>query len=297
MVLIPGGTFSMGSNAHYPEERPQHPVEIEPFHLDREPVTNAQFAEFVRDTGYLTTAEQPLDGPEFAAVPPEQRRPGSLCFTPTAGPVDLRNWRLWWRWQTGANWRHPQGPQSTIAGAEDHPVVHVSYVDAAAYAKWAGKRLPTEAEWERAAWAGNEGEEFAWGSELVPSSGLMANTWQGKFPYLNTGANGWRGTSPVGSFPANDFDLLDMIGNVWEWTSTLYSPSHAARPGPRAPAPSCGCSPEHMRPDPGVSHVTKGGSHLCAPEYCQRYRPAARSPQTEDSATSHLGFRCARDAE
>src|SRR5690625_324806 len=196
-----------------------------------------------------------------------------------------------------ANWRHPQGPESTSAGCEDPPVVHVSYVDAAAYAKWAGKRLPTEAEWERAAWAGNEGEEFAWGSELVPRSGLMANTWQGKFPYLNTGANGWRGTSPVGSFPANDFELLDMLGNVWEWTSTLSSPSHAARPGPRAPAPSCGCSPEHMRPDPGVSHVTKGGSHLCAPEYCQRYRPAARSPQTEDSATSHLGFRCARDAE
>lgn len=315
---IPPGTFMMGSDRHYPEERPRHRARVERFRLDPYPVTNAEFAAFVADTGHVTTAELPLEGDAFAGVPAAERAPGSLCFTPTPGPVNLRNWRLWWRWQPGANWRHPHGPGSTIAGREHHPVVHVSFTDATAYAAWAGKRLPTEVEWERAAWAGAGEEEFPWGPQLAPGGSLMANTWQGDFPYRNTGANGWRGTSPVGSFPANGFGLFDMIGNVWEWTSTRYTPGHAPSqaaqtqtgraqtsraqtsrtqteqtPKVRTGA-ECGCGP--TAPDPEVSRVTKGGSHLCAPEYCRRYRPAARSPQSEDSATSHLGFRCARDA-
>ena len=268
-------------------ETPVHRVTLNGFSISTTTVTNAQFKEFVKATGYETTAERLGVSAVFYAAFEGTR--SDILHTVQGLP--------WWLAVQGADWKHPHGPASTIYGKEDHPVVHVSWFDAVAYCDWTGARLPTEAEWERAAWAGNEGEEFAWGSELFPTSGLMANTWQGKFPYLNTGANGWRGTSPVGSFPANDFDLFDMIGNVWEWTSTLYSPSHAARPNPAAQAPTCGCSPESMRPDPEVSHVTKGGSHLCAPEYCRRYRPAARSPQTEDSATSHLGFRCARDAE
>lgn len=296
MAEIPGGTFSMGSNHHYPEERPQHAAQVEPFLLAPHLVTNREFSAFVSATGYVTTAEQPLEGPEFASVPLAERAPGSLCFTPTEGPVDLRNWRHWWRWQPGASWRHPHGPDSNIEGLDDHPVVQVSFADASAYASWAGARLPTEAEWEHAGWAGTSGEEFAWGRELTPEGRLMANTWQGKFPYLNTGASGWKGTSPVGTFPANAFGLFDMIGNVWEWTSSRFTPRHDAHPSPGgAPAePGCGCSPQVARANPNISRVTKGGSHLCAPEYCQRYRPAARSPQTEDSATSHLGFRIAQ---
>lgn len=288
----------MGSNHHYPEERPQHAARVDPFLLTRYLVTNREFSAFISDTGYVTTAEQPLEGPEFASVPPAERAPGSLCFTPTAGPVNLRNWRHWWRWQPGASWRHPQGPDSSIEGLDDHPVVQVSFADASSYATWAGARLPTEAEWEHAAWAGTSGEEFTWGNELSPGGRLMANTWQGKFPYLNTGANGWKGTSPVGTFPANSFGLFDMIGNVWEWTSSRFTPRHDA-PLPPGVAPAeagsaCGCSPQVARANPNITRVTKGGSHLCAPEYCQRYRPAARSPQTEDSATSHLGFRIAQ---
>lgn len=305
MAQIPGGGFPMGSDAHYPEERPKRTATIAPFSLATRLVTNAEFAAFVDDTGYLTTAELPLEGPEFESVPEAERAPGSLCFTPADGPVNLRNWRSWWRWQPGATWRRPQGPGSTIDEMADHPVVHVSFADAAAYASWAGARLPTEPEWERAGWAGARDQEFAWGSELTPGGVLMANTWQGKFPYHNTGARGWTATSPVGSFPASDYGLFDMIGNVWEWTTTLYLPGHAPRnqlsgssAGPAAGSatpPACGCSPTRSRPDPNVTRVVKGGSHLCAPEYCQRYRPAARTPQTEDSATNHLGFRIARD--
>lgn len=292
-VRVAGGSFLMGSDAHYPEERPQHLAHVEGFVIDPYPVTNDQFAAFVAETGYVTTAERPVEGPGFERLTDAEKAPGSLCFTPTSGPVNLRQWRNWWRWQPGASWRHPQGPDSSIDGAGEHPVVQVSYTDALAYAAWAGRRLPTEVEWEYACRGGLSGFEFAWGEALRPDGVLMANTWNGSFPYRNTGANGWVGTSPVGSFPPNGFGLYDTIGNVWEWTSTTFGP-HRPSDGP-APKSACACSPQPRDPDPGTSRVTKGGSHLCAPEYCMRYRPAARSPQTEDSATTHLGFRLASD--
>ncbi|CPZ00477.1 serine/threonine-protein kinase pkn1 [Mycobacteroides abscessus] len=205
-----------------------------------------------------------------------------MTFRTTAGPVDLHDWQQWWDWVPGAYWRQPFGPGSDIDGAAEHPVVQVAYTDAAAYARWAGRRLPTEAEWEYAARGGSD-TVYAWGDEVAPEGRLMANTWQGRFPYRNDGALGWHGTSPVGTFPANGFGLLDMIGNVWEWTSTRFQPG--------AGTPRSCCSPSD-NPDPSVIQVLKGGSHLCAPEYCHRYRPAARSPQSQDSATTHIGFRC-----
>ncbi|MGB8502085.1 formylglycine-generating enzyme family protein, partial [Mycobacterium sp.] len=203
-----------------------------------------------------------------------------------SGPVDLRDWRQWWDWAPGVSWRHPFGPGSSVEDKPDHPVVQVAYPDAWAYAKWAGRRLPTEAEWEYAARAGCS-SVYAWGDEPTPGGHLMANTWQGRFPYRNDGADGWVGTSPVGTFPANGFGLLDMIGNVWEWTTTEYSTHH------RVGQPCCG--PSVSSADPTVSQTLKGGSHLCAPEYCHRYRPAARSPQSRDTATTHIGFRCVAD--
>lgn len=312
MVLVPAGSFVMGSDRFYPEEAPAHRTFVEAFELDRHPVTNTQFAEFVAATGYQTVAERALDADEYPHLAVAERAPGSLVFQPTAGPVDLRDWRQWWVWTPGANWRHPFGPGSEITDRGDHPVVQVCFADAAAFAEWAGKRLPTEAEWESAAQAGSDDQDYAWGNEMTPHGTLMANTWQGSFPYRNTGARGWVGTSPVGSFPANARGLSDMIGNVWEWTTTVFSPDHrqsqAVSLGVLAPATtggcgtSCACGPTDSgkpasfgsQPDPAVQRTTKGGSHLCAPEYCRRYRPAARSPQSEDSATTHLGFRCAR---
>lgn len=320
MILIPGGPFVMGSDAFYPEEAPAHQAEVAPFELEKHPVTNRQFSEFVDATGYLTVAERGLDAAEYPDLSEADRAAGSLVFQPTTGPVDLRDWRAWWEWQPGASWRHPFGPDSDLDGRDDHPVVQVCFTDASAYAAWAGKRLPTEAEWERAARGGMDGRDYAWGSELNPGGRLLANSWQGSFPYRNTGALGWVGTSPVGSFPANPFGLVDMIGNVWEWTGSIFTPDHRGRRaaavnllgGGAAASPAggtcgdgCMCGPSGSgkdvglgsgaAPNPSVRRVTKGGSHLCAPEYCQRYRPAARSPQTEDSATTHIGFRCARD--
>ncbi len=292
MVRLEGGTFRMGSEAHYPEEGPVVEATVKPFEIDRYAVTNRQFAAFVADTGYVTVAERPLDPSDFPGADLASLEPGSLVFTPTVGPVDLRNWRQWWRWVPGASWRHPQGPDSTIDERLDHPVVQVAYPDAASYAAWAGKRLPTEAEWEFAARGGLDGATFAWGEEANQREEPFANTWQGRFPYLNTGARGWVGTAPVGSFPPNGFGLYEMTGNTWEWTADAWEDTHLA------PAPTCGCSPSAEpvsdSPDPRSRRVTKGGSHLCAPEYCLRYRPAARSAQTEDSSTTHLGFRCAR---
>ncbi|ORJ59755.1 formylglycine-generating enzyme family protein [Mycobacterium simiae] len=285
LIELPGGTLSMGSDDFYPEESPVHQVTVEPFSIERHPVTNAQFAEFVAATGYVTVAEQALDPVAFPGVPPEDLVPGALVFTPTSGPVDLRVWRQWWTWMPGACWRHPFGPQSSIEDRLDHPVVQVAYPDAAAYAQWAGRRLPSEAQWEYAARAGAE-STYAWGDEVAPGGQLMANTWQGRFPYRNDGANGWVGTSPVGTFPPNGFGLVDMIGNVWEWTTTRYSAGHHRGAG----SPSC--CPTPATGDPNVMQTLKGGSHLCAPEYCHRYRPAARSSQSQDSATSHIGFRC-----
>jgi len=278
LVKIPGGAFRMGSTSFYPEEAPIHTVEVAAFAIERHPVTNAHFAEFVAATGYVTVAEQDPD-PVFAA------EPGALVFTPTAGPVDLRDWRQWWRWEPGASWRHPLGPRSTVDDKPDHPVVQVAYPDAAAYARWANRRLPTEAEWEYAARAGVS-TTYTWGEEEKPDGALMANTWQGAFPYRNDGALGWTGTSPVGTFPPNGWGLLDMIGNVWEWTTTEFFGHH------RLDAPPKACCTPVGPADPGINQTLKGGSHLCAPEYCHRYRAAARSPQSQDTATSHIGFRC-----
>jgi formylglycine-generating enzyme required for sulfatase activity len=282
----------MGSTSFYPEEAPIHTVTVDPFAVERHPVTNAQFAEFVDATGYVTIAEQPLDPALYPGANPDDLVPGAMVFRPTAGPVDLRDWRQWWDWAPEASWRQPFGAGSDHqAGTVDrleHPVVQVAYPDAAAYARWAGRRLPTEAEWEYAARAGATGT-YSWGDEEKPGGRLMANTWQGRFPYRNDGAQGWIGTSPVGAFPPNDFGLVDMIGNVWEWTTTEFSAHHRITQPPKA----C-CAPAGPA-DPAVSQTLKGGSHLCAPEYCHRYRPAARSPQSQDTATTHIGFRCVVD--
>lgn len=276
----------MGSVDFYPEEAPVHTVSVAPFAIERHPVTNAQFAEFVSDTGYVTVAERALDPADFPGVPQADLVPGALVFRQTRGPVDLRDWRQWWTWAPGACWRHPFGEGSSIDDRLDHPVVQVAYPDAAAYARWAGRRLPSEAQWEYAARAGGT-TAYAWGDDVRPGGRLMANTWQGDFPYRNDGALGWSGTSPVGTFPPNGFGLLDMIGNVWEWTTTPYTRQH------RLDQAAEGCCPAPPPAgDPTVHQTLKGGSHLCAPEYCHRYRPAARSSQSQDSATTHIGFRC-----
>jgi formylglycine-generating enzyme required for sulfatase activity len=287
LVELPAGSFRMGSTSFYPEEAPVHTATVGAFAIERHPVTNAQYAEFVADTGHVTVAEQPLDPALYPGVAAEDLVPGALVFRPTEGPIDLRDWRQWWDWAPGACWRHPFGPDSDVAKLADHPVVQVAYTDAAAYAAWAGRRLPTEAEWEYAA-RGGATTTYAWGDEVAPGGRLMANTWQGRFPYRNDGALGWVGTSPVGAFPPNAFGLLDMIGNVWEWTTTRFS-THHLNDDKGCCTPSTTSS---WMPDPTVNQTLKGGSHLCAPEYCHRYRPAARSSQSQDSATTHIGFRC-----
>ncbi|MDI3331685.1 MAG: formylglycine-generating enzyme family protein [Micrococcus sp.] len=298
MVPIPGGTFWMGSDDFYPEERPAHPVRVSPFLLDRSPVTVRQFAQFVETTGYTTVAERVPDPADYPGLDLHGVDAGSLVFTGTAGPVPLHDPSRWWAWVPGACWRHPEGPGSdALAERPEHPVTQVAWDDAQAYATWAGKRLPTEAEHEFASRGGSVHGVYAWGEERCPGGQHRANTWQGAFPYLNTGEDGWTRTSPVGAFPANDYGAVDLIGNVWEWTLDRWTTHH---PGP-APSPCCAPSdprslhtgPEHPRD----VFVVKGGSHLCAPEYCLRYRPAARQPQERDSATTHLGFRCARDAQ
>ena len=294
LVELPGGEFAMGSTSFYPEEAPIHTVTVGAFAIERHPVTNAAFAEFVDDTGYVTVAERPLDPALYPGVAPQDLLPGALIFRPTPGPVNLSDWRQWWDWAPGAYWRRPYGAGSDVAGREYHPVVQIAYPDAAAYATWAGQRLPTEAEWEYAAGAGSV-TAYAWGDEPMVDGRLMANTWHGNFPYRNDGAQGvgtsrWVGSSPVGTFPPNDFGLFDMIGNVWEWTTTLYSER-----GHVMDAPPSSCCPIPAEPDPTVTQVLKGGSHLCAPEYCNRYRPAARSTQSQDSSSTHIGFRCLAD--
>ena len=285
LVELPGGSFRMGSTSFYPEEAPIHTATVPPFAIERHPVTNAQFAEFVCATGYVTVAERPLDPSLYPGVAEADLLPGALVFRQTTGPVNLRDWRQWWGWAPGACWKRPSGPGSDVVGKAEHPVVQIAYPDAAAYAQWAGRRLPSEAEWDFAARAGAT-SVYAWGDEASHDGELMANTWQGRFPYLNVGASGWFGTSPVGHFPPNGFGLVDMIGNVWEWTTTRYSAHHAI-------SGSC-CPPAAVseRPDPAVNQTLKGGSHLCAPEYCHRYRPAARSSQSQDTSTTHIGFRC-----
>ncbi len=302
MVPLPGGRFRMGSDRHYPEEAPAHEAVVGPFRIDRTLVTNRRFAAFVMATSYLTVAEIAPDPADYPGAPSELLVPGSLVFTPTAGPVRLDDWNQWWRWVPGADWRHPTGPDSSLDGLWDHPVVQVAAADAEAYAAWAGRRLPTEAEWEYAARGGGGDSEFAWGADLEPGGRHMANVWQGAFPHGNSAADGFVRTSPVGHYPANGFGLLDMIGNVWEWTADWYADRHSiaadgccgGHGGPKIRAEE---SHDPAMPDiPIPRRVLKGGSHLCSPLYCRRYRPAARHPQAVDSATSHIGFRCAADA-
>jgi formylglycine-generating enzyme required for sulfatase activity len=285
MVWVAGGTFLMGSNAFYREERPARPAAVEGFWLDRYPVTNAGFATFVEATGYVTLCERQPAAADYPDADPKLLVPGSAVFRKPMSPVSLRDSRAWWEYVPGANWRHPQGPDSVIVGREDHPVVHIAYEDAGAYAAWAGKALPTEAEWEFAARGSLDGAAYAWGDEPTPDGRIMANTWQGRFPFHNLALDGYEGTSPVDAFPANGYGLHDMIGNVWEWTASPFLSSAAA-----AATSSC-CAPSA----PAIQQrVIKGGSHLCAPNFCLRYRPAARQGEAVDTSTSHIGLRCIR---
>ena len=273
IVWIPGGTYRMGSDRHYPDEAPAHRVSVDGFWMDRTPVTNRQFREFVDATGYRTVAETASR---------------SLVFVQPQKPVDLRDGSQWWEYRCGANWQHPLGHDSSIVGLEDHPVVHVAHQDAEAYAAWTGQSLPTEVEWEYAARGGLEGAEFAWGNVFLPSGRYMANTWQGAFPHQNLRHDGYERTSPVTAFPPNGYALYDMIGNVWEWTADWYASKHLIASKP--------CEQDSHDPrEPALCirrKVVKGGSHLCAPNYSLRYRPAARHGQAIDTPTSDIGFRC-----
>ena len=280
-VRIEGGRFLMGSDKHYAEEAPAHPVMVDPFSIDVHPVTNEQFAAFTAETGYVTVAERPLDPADFPGAPPQNLVPGSLVFTGTRGPVDLRHLSQWWAWTPGASWRRPEGARTSLEGRESHPVVHIAAEDAEAYASWAGKALPTEAEWELAARGGLEGARFVWGDESERDGQRLANYWHGDFPWR--AAAGYGHTTSVGSFPANGFGLHDMAGNVWEWTADWYGGSEQASLDPG--------QPQFAVP----RRVVKGGSFLCADSYCLRYRPAARRPQMIDTGMSHIGFRCALD--
>jgi sulfatase modifying factor 1 len=300
MLWIPCGTFLMGSEDFYPEEGPVYEVSVDGFWMDRHIVTNEQFARFVDATGYVTVAERELNPADYPGAPPENLVSGAMVFQKSRGPVDLTDYRSWWAWTPGTSWRHPLGPVSSITGIEQHPVVHVAYEDAEAYARWAGKELPTEAEWERAARGGLEGKKFTWGDEHFPDGKSVANSWQGEFPWQNLVLDGFAGTSHVGSFPPNDYGLFDMAGNVWEWTSDWYVHDHAKEVVPACcgPAvnPRIASSRKSYDPrQPSIRiprRVVKGGSHLCAPNYCLRYRPAARQPQMIDTGMSHIGFRC-----
>jgi formylglycine-generating enzyme required for sulfatase activity len=289
----------MGSDRHYPEEAPAHRVVVDDFWIDRYPITNAEFTRFVRESGYVTLAERPLDPALYPGIAQHLLEPASLVFSPPRLTVDITDWRQWWGLVPGASWLHPYGPDSSCRGLKDHPVVHIAFEDALAYARWAGKDLPTEAQWERAARGGLEDAEYAWGDFFTPGGHHMANTWQGKFPHENSALDGFERTSPVRSFPPNGYGLYDMIGNVWEWTSDFYAPRHSAPamrvccvpPSSRKSTPADSLEPDV--PGNGIPRrLIKGGSHLCSPSYCRRYRPAARQAQAVDSPTSHIGFRC-----
>ena len=298
MVWVPGGTFQMGSDRHYPEERPVHRVTVDGFWIDRFPVTNRRFAAFVEKTGHLTLAEEVPNAADYPGALPEMLHPASLVFVAPDRPVDLRT-PTWWRFERGANWRRPHGPDNDFEADLRHPVVHVAFRDAEAFAAWDGKSLPTEAEWEFAARGALEAAPFAWGDEFVPDNRHRANTWQGDFPWQNLSHDGFRWTSPVDAFPPNGYGVFDMIGNTWEWTTDWYQPRH-----PNDAEKAC-CIPRNPRGgaesdsrdprQPAIKiprKVLKGGSHLCAPNYCRRYRPAARFPEPIDTSTCHVGFRC-----
>ena len=301
MTWIPGGEFQMGSSNFYPEERPTNKTVVNGFWIDKTPVTKTEFARFVEATDYKSVAERALDPEEYSSIDLENLEPGSLVFTPTKGPVNLNNPAYWWEFVRGANWRAPLGKPEALAS--DHPVVQVAFEDVTAYAKWRGKSIPTEAEWEYAAKGGNEDTTFPWGNNLYPNGKAMANTWDGDFPWLNTELDGYSGTSPVYTYPENGFGLFDMIGNVWEWTQDWWMSTH-----PKTSSSPC-CSSSGLRTNPKGGNleasfdpqmpeikiprkVLKGGSHLCAANYCLRYRPAARIPQMIDTSSSHIGFRC-----
>jgi formylglycine-generating enzyme len=297
MVWIPGGTFMMGSNSHYPEEAPVHTATVDGFWMDRYTVTNEQFGRFIEETGYVTFCERPPNPEDYPGAIAELLIPASVVFQKSTQPVDLRNHFNWWTFVPGADWCHPRGPESSLEGLENHPVVQVAYEDVEAFARWAGKELPTEAEWEFAARGGLEGAAYVWGEEFTPEGRVMANTWQGSFPYENLLEDGYEWTAPVGSFPPNGYGLYEMAGNVWEWTSDWYQEhsqitnSCCGNINPRGGEMEKSydpCVPEIKIP----RRVMKGGSFLCAPNYCQRYRPAARMAQPIDTSTCHLGFRC-----
>ena len=306
MAWIPGGEFTMGTDdtESMANERPAHRVQVDGFWMDINDVTNAEFTRFVDATHYVTTAERTPDWDEMKKqLPPGTPKPdakllvpGSLVFRPTDHPVPLDDMSQWWIWTPGANWRHPDGPDSSIKGKENYPVVQVTWEDAAAYAKWAGKRLPTEAEWERAARGGLEGKRYAWGDDFHPGGNFMANTWQGQFPVKNTKDDGYAGVAPVGSFPANGYGLHDMAGNVWNWCSDWYDAAFSQGMPAAACCQSPGGTATSSDPaNPGApERVIKGGSYLCSAEYCSSYRPSARRGMTPDTSTTHVGFRCVR---
>jgi formylglycine-generating enzyme required for sulfatase activity len=283
MVAVPGGRFRMGSERFYPEERPVREVAVEDFLIDRHPVTVAEFRRFVKATGHVTLAERAPDAGDYPDAHPALLVPGSLVFQRTRGPVPLDDVRLWWSYVPGARWDRPEGPGSDTYNRARHPVVHVAFEDAQAYAAWAGKALPTEAEWEYAARGGVDGATFPWGEDLLPAGRPAANWWQGEFPWQQLRLHGYERTSPVGAFPENGYGIQDVCGNVWEWTTDEFTPeTSVGRP--------C-CTPG----EPGAQiprRVIKGGSHLCAPNYCLRFRPAARQAEAIDTSTGHIGFRC-----
>jgi formylglycine-generating enzyme required for sulfatase activity len=293
MAWIPGGWFTMGDEA-FPDAKPRRRVQLDGFWIDATEVTNAQFSRFVEATGYVTVAERAIDPARFPGVPAENLEPGSIVFTPPEDPVPLDNHLAWWRWVRGADWRHPEGPRSSIEGRSTHPVVHVAWEDATAYAAWTGKRLPTEAEWERAARGGADDTAFAWGNDPPGSPHWQANIWQGRFPTENTRADGYVATAPVGSFPANAYGLRDMAGNVWEWCADWYRPDSYATDTVRNPkGPASSLDPA----EPGIAkRVQRGGSFLCSDTYCRRYRPGGRGKGDIESGTNHIGFRCALTA-
>jgi formylglycine-generating enzyme required for sulfatase activity len=285
MILISGGTFKMGAgDSGFVEERTGENVTVSSFCIDKYEVTNAQFAEFVKATKYVTVAERPLSKEQFPDLSDKERLPGSLVFQMPKPGVKQIQLLSWWHWTPGANWRHPFGSDSTIVGKENHPVVHIAYKDALAYAQWAGKSLPTEAQWEYAARGGLNGATYTWGNQY---SAKKANTWQGIFPFFNTKTDGYVGTAKVGSFPANGYGLYDMTGNVWEWTSDCFNDR----------SPTSQRSRGSVNPTETALHVIKGGSYLCAPNYCSRYRPAARESESPDTGTTHIGFRLVKNLQ